>query len=211
LSKKFLLTLGAYGDLGQTKLNATQDLIRETFTFDPVAGDVTLDSVSDRKDVKGKIILPASYTFGFVLQKFPLTNKEAGWMLGIDFEQQNWSKYRFYGQPDSVRNEWELRVGGQLNPIPKKNYFSHAAYRFGFFAGPDYVKVGQKLSRFGASFGMGLPLGFSRQAPGQISIINLAIEYSKRGNDNNVLRENIFRVSLGFSLSDMWFGKRKFD
>jgi hypothetical protein len=210
LNDNLMLTLGAYGNWGQ-KLNGTQDILRETFTYDDNLGEVRLDSVSDRRDVKGKIEMPSAYTVGFVLQKFVVPNKEGGWLIGVDFNQQNWDNYRFYGQVDSVRNKWEVRVGGQLNPVPKRNYFSNVAYRFGFFYGPDYIKVGQKLNQFGATFGMGLPLALSRQAPNQSTFINLAFEYSKRGNNDNLLKENMFRFSLGFSLSDIWFIKRKYD
>jgi hypothetical protein len=210
LNKKMQLTVGAYGSWSQ-KLSARQDILRETFVFDDNLGEVRLDSISDQRNIKGKIILPASYTIGFVLQKLAVINKEGGWMLGIDFMQQNWDKYRFYGQTDSVQNRWELRVGGQLNPIPKRNYFSRVAYRAGLFTGPDYIKVGQKLTQFGGSFGMGLPVALSRQAPNQVTFVNIALEYSKRGNNDNVLKESMFRFSLGFSLSDAWFIKRKYD
>jgi len=210
LNNKIVLTIGAYGSWSQ-KLNATQDILRETFVFDDNLGEVRLDSISDQRNIKGKIVLPASYTIGFVLQKMAVINKEGGWLLGIDFMQQNWNQYRFYGHTDSVRNKWEVRVGGQLNPIPKRNYFSRVAYRVGLFTGPDYIRVGQKMSQFGGSFGMGLPVGFSRQAPNQATIINVAFEYSKRGNNNNLLKESMFRFSLGFSLSDAWFIKRKYD
>jgi hypothetical protein len=72
--------------------------------------------------------------------------------------------------------------------------------------------VDQKLSQFGVSFGMGLPIvNYNRLSPGQATLINLAFEYGKRGNNNNLLRENTFRFSLGFSLSDFWFVKRKYD
>ncbi len=210
LNKKMLLTIGADGSLSQ-KLNATQDKLRETFVFDTNLGDVRLDSIADLRNVKGKIILPATYTVGFILQKLQVINKEGGWLLGVDFMQQNWSQYRIYGQSDSVQNTWQLRVGGQLNPIPKRNYFSQVAYRAGFFTGPDYIKVGQKMSVMGASFGMGLPVALSRQAPYQVTIVNVAIEYSKRGNNNNILKESMFRFSVGFSLSDAWFIKKKYD
>ena len=210
VNDKMQLTAGVYGNLGQ-KLNANQDVIRETFVFDDNLGNVRLDSVSDIRDVKGKIEMPSSFTIGFVLQKYAVMNKEGGWMLGLDFSQQNWDNYRYYGTKDSVQNKWEVRVGGQFTPVPKRNYFSNVAYRFGFFTGPDYIKVGQKLSQFGASFGLGLPLAISRQAPNQTTYINLAFEYSKRGNNDNLLKENLFRFSLGFSLSDIWFIKRKYD
>lgn len=211
LNERVSLTVGAYGNWGQ-KLNATQDVLRETFQYDVNLGEIRLDSVSDKRDVKGKIEIPTAVTVGFVLQKYPIPGKEGGWLFGVDFSQQNWSQYRYYGQADALVNKWELKVGAQLNPKPvARNYFSQVAYRFGFFTGPDYINVGSKLTQTGGSFGMGLPMAFSRQAPNQISIINLAFEYSKRGNNNNLLKENMFRVSLGLSLSDIWFIKRKYD
>jgi len=75
----------------------------------------------------------------------------------------------------------------------------------------DYIKVKDDLPLFGASFGFGLPVRTSRYAPGQGTIFNLGFEYMKRGDDNNLLKENIFRFSLGLSLTDFWFGKKKYE
>lgn len=209
-AKNISFTLGAFGSWGQ-KLNATQDQIRETYYYDANFGNVRLDSVSDVKDIKGKLELPASYTVGFMIQKPTIPNKEMGWMIGADLSMQQWDNYRFYKQRDSVQNNWLLKVGVQLNPIPKRNYFSNVSYRFGFFMGPDYVRVGNKLSQLGGSFGLGMPVAISRQAPNQLTMINLAFEYGRRGNEDNILRESLFRLSIGFSLSDFWFVKRKYD
>ena len=210
VSSKVMLTIGAYGNWGQ-KVDATQDVLRETYTFDGSLGNLRLDSVSDRRNIKGKISLPSAYTVGFVAQKTAIVNKEGGWLIGVDFTQQNWDKYRFYGQADSVKNSWQIKIGGQLNPIPKRNYFSNVAYRFGFYMGPDYIKVKNELPQFGATFGLGLPVALSRQAPNQVTLVNLSFEYGKRGNNDNLLKESTFRVSLGFSLSDFWFIKRKYE
>jgi hypothetical protein len=210
ISKKVSLTLGAYGSWAQS-IDAKQDLLRETFTYDVNLGNVRLDSVSDITNVKGKIDLPASYTAGFVIAKAPVYNKEGGWLIGADFTMQQWDKYRYYNQVDSVQDSWMVRVGLQFNPIPKSNYFSNVSYRFGFFMGPDYVKVGNKLNQIGGSFGLGLPIRMNRQVPNQITLVNLAFEYGKRGNEQNFLNESLFRLSLGFSLSDFWFVKRKYD
>jgi len=212
-SKHISLSLGTYGNWGQ-KINASQDILRETFVFDDALGDVRLDSVSDRKNITGKIVMPSSFTFGFALQKPVIMikdRKEMGWMFGVDFTMNNWSKYRFYGATDSVQNNWQIKIGGQITPVPTKNYFSNVTYRFGLRFGPEYIKVGHKMNSFATTFGMGLPIALNRQAPNQYSIINLAFEYGKRGNNANQLRENMFRFSLGFSLSDLWFGKRKYD
>jgi len=208
-AKKLSLTVGAFGNWKQN-LEASQDVLRETFVFNQNIGEVRLDSVSDQRNISGILIYPSSFTIGFVLQKSPF-GKNGGWLIGMDFTQQDWDDYRLYGNQDSVRNKWEVRAGGQFNPAPGRNYFSNVTYRAGFFFGPDYVQVQNKLPLFGASLGMGLPIPLSRQSPNQYSIIQLAFDYTKRGNNNNLLQENIYRISVGFSLSDYWFQKRKYD
>ncbi len=210
VNKNMVLSLGAYGNWEQ-KLNGTRDIIRETYYYDESIGNIRIDSVLDQKDIKGTIIYPSSYTAGFVLEKF-VTTQEAGWLIGVDYSQSKWSDYRSYGQADpTIRDKWELRAGVQLRPVPKLNYFSNVTYRAGAFFGPDYIHINQKLPVFGATFGLGLPLrNFSRQSE-QYTLINLAFEFIKRGNNDNVLKENLFRLSAGFSLSDIWFVKRKYE
>jgi hypothetical protein len=213
LDSSVFITFGAYGNIKQT-LNGSQDIIRETFFYDANGGNVRIDSVSESKDVKGKIEYPSSFTAGFTIQRIP-DNKKGGWLIGVDFSQSNWKDYRFYGQADSVQNKWELRVGGELRPSlssARKSYFGNVAYRAGFFFGPDYVKVKEKLPVLGVTFGLGLPIrNYNRQSPGQATMINLAFEYIKRGNNNNLLKENMFRISAGFSLSDFWFVRKKYE
>jgi len=211
LSKDLFLTIGAYGNWEQS-LKATMDKVNGTYYYDESSGYVTLDSVYVQKNIKGEIIYPASYTAGFIIER-PLTTKKAGWLFGIDYALSKWSNYRSFGQVDpSVQDKWELRVGVQLKPVPRSNYFSNVSYRAGTFFGPDYVHVNEKLPVLGVSFGMGLPLfNYNRQSVGQATQINLAFEFIKRGNNDNVLKENLFRVSAGFSLSDFWFKKRKYD
>ncbi|HKO80432.1 MAG TPA: hypothetical protein VJU78_08560, partial [Chitinophagaceae bacterium] len=206
----YRLILGISGNWKQ-QLNASRDIIRETYFFDESSGNVRIDSVSDQRNIHGEITYPGSYTAGFVFEKFAKA-KEAGWLIGIDYVQNKWSDYRIYGQVDpAVRDKWEIRAGAQLTPVPKANYFSNVTYRAGAFFGPDYIHVDKKLPVFGASFGMGLPLrNFNRQNE-QYTVVNLAFEFIKRGNNDNVLKENLFRVSAGFSLSDLWFTKRKYD
>jgi hypothetical protein len=212
LDSSTFITLGAYGNLKQN-LNASQDLIRETYFYDANAGNTRIDSVYQKNNIKGTIEYPASYTAGFTLQRIPQL-KKAGWLIGIDFSQSNWKDYRFYGQADSTRNKWEIRVGGEMRPsatAARKGYWGNVAYRAGFFIGDDYIQVKQKLPLFGGTFGLGLPLRNFNRLNNQVSFINLAFEYIKRGNNNNVLKENMFRISAGFALSDLWFIRKKYE
>ena len=212
LNRKLLLHLGVYGNLKQS-IGATQDVLRHTVVGSQ-AGDVQLDSVYEKKDVKGTIIYPASYAAGFVIEKKldPQNNKYGSWLVGLDFVQSNWKDYRFYGAQDSVQNSWQVKMGGEVRPEPKHNYFSNVTYRAGLMFGQDYIHVVDKLPVWGLSFGVGLPLAnYNQLARTQASIINLAIEFVKRGNNNNLLKDNYLRLSVGFSFSDLWFIKRKYE
>jgi hypothetical protein len=204
--------LGAYGNWEQ-KLKGNRDIIRETYFYDETSGNVRIDSVLDQKSLKGTIVYPTSYTAGFVIEKYiDMVAKNPGWLIGVDYTNTKWSDYSVYGQADpTIRDKWEVRAGLQLRPVPKTNYFSLVTYRAGAFFGPDYIYLNKKLPVFGATFGMGLPLrNFSRQTE-QYTLINLAFEFIKRGNNDNLLKENLFRLSAGFSLSDVWFIKRKYE
>ncbi|MDP9229625.1 MAG: hypothetical protein M3O67_03005 [Bacteroidota bacterium] len=202
--------IGAFGNLNNN-LDASQDVIRETFVRTSDNGDLRLDSVYEQKGIKGQITYPSSYGIGFVAER-QQTIEKGGWLFGIDFLQSKWNRYRFFGATDLVQNNWELKIGGQLRPKPARNYWSNVAYRAGFSVGPDYIYVQQKLQQVGVSFGLGLPLfNYNRLSPGQYSVANLALEYNKRGNNNNLLKENLFRVSVGLAFSDLWFGKRKYE
>lgn len=64
----------------------------------------------------------------------------------------------------------------------------------------------KKLSQFGVSVGAGFPLKLKRAFyETQYSVMNIALEYGSRGNSSNNIRENILHISVGFSLSDIWF------
>lgn len=212
LNDRYLLRLGAYGNLKQT-LNGNQSILRETFNRTAL-GDVQLDSVYQKLNIKGEVIYPSSYGAGFIFEKKPdyQNNKYGEWLLGVDFIQDNWDEYRFYGAVDSVRSNWQLKIGTQIRPEPKHNYFSNVYYRAGLFVGKDYVHVQDDLPVAGLSFGMGLPLAnYNQLARTQVSTINVSFEYIKRGNNDNLLKENLFRISVGLSFSDLWFVRRKYE
>ena len=203
------MNLGLSGNLKQT-LSGEQDVTVETFGRDFASGDITLDSVYQVTGQEGEVIYPASYTFGFVINH--QKSRGDGWMVGADFLTQQWDEFRFFGASDAVKNNWQLRVGGQLRPRPGRAYLSNVAYRAGFYTGPDYITAGGDLPQWGVTLGLGLPLiNYNRISQNQFSMINLGFEYGTRGNNDNVLKENFFRFSLGLNFSDLWFIKRRYD
>lgn len=207
--------LGVFGNVKHT-LNASTDIVRETFFKGSDGGTYRLDSVYEQRNIKGTIIYPASLGGGFLAEQLP-DEKKTGWLVGVDFIQTKWSDYRFNGQPDSVRNNWQLKIGGQLRPAFKESKYKNlVAYRAGFFVGKDYLHIhNQRLPEFGITAGLSLPIAnlkdASRRFRTQYSVVTVSAEYIKRGNKQSILQENLFRLSVGFSLSDLWFTKRKYD
>ena len=207
--KETALRLGASGNWEQT-LDATRDLMRETFITDINGSNQRVDSVNSSLGERGELVYPASYTMGFILEHSETNG--TGWLFGVDYVTSQWNNYKLFSEVDAVQNSSHLRIGGQIRPRPSQNYLNNIAYRAGFFIGTDYIKVKEELPQYGFTFGLGLPIGnYSRLSPGQFTMFNLGFEYSKRGNENNLLKENLFRVSVGFNFSDLWFNKRRYD
>ena len=204
LDKSSYLRLGAYGSL-QQNLNASEDLVVNTFEYSQSGAIDTVDIIDRKKDISGNIKYPASYGAGLIY------DKPGKWMIGIDYAAEKWSSYRFYEAKDMVQDSWEVRIGGQLAPKLGKTYWSAVSYRAGFTYGKDNVYVNnQNLPKWSVSAGASLPM--RRPAyTNQFSVINILLEYGNRGNSSNPLRENTFRIGVGLSLTDIWFLKRKYD
>lgn len=206
LSKTMSLKLGAYAQL-QNSLSATRNILTETFEYSQTQGQMQKDSVSLIGNQKGKIVLPATYGFGFTLEK------DLTWSVNAEYSLTNWTDYRYYDQEDEVQNTWTFRMGGSLIPNYKSNkYWGLVQYRAGFYIGPDYVTVNKNLPMYAITFGASFPVrkyGYHLYS-GQATTINTSFEIGSRGNKNNSLRESFYRISVGLSLSDIWFNKRSY-
>ena len=109
----------------------------------------------------------------------------------------------------TFENSTRYSLGGYYIP----NYNSYSGYfkRVTYRAGLRYENTGlviqdKSITDFAANIGFGLPLG------GTFSKINIGLEMGKRGTKYyNLVEENYFNISVGLSLSDKWFVKRKFD
>ena len=139
---------------------------------------------------------------GFSLEK---KNK---WLIGADFNWNNWADYTYKGINDSLNNSFRISIGGMIKPnYNSSNYLKRITYRAGFRYEPGYLKIrGEQINEFGISFGLGLPLRKSK------STINLGVEFGKKGTQTNgLIEENFTKFTIGFSAYDFWFFKRKFD
>jgi hypothetical protein len=204
--KNASLRFGAYGTL-QKAYGATKDELVETYDYNVQTSDEqTIDTVSYKPGQKGKVQLPATFGAG-------VTYSNEHLMIGADYETTQWDNYRYFGQKDLVKNSWNAKVGLQYIPASPgaTGYFNYVKYRAGFSFGQDYIAVDHSLPVYTISLGGAFPMKLKHSFyDHQYSIMNFSFEYGNRGNDQNNISENIYKVSLGFSLSDIWFLRQKY-
>lgn len=165
------------------------------------------ENVYDSEDVlvnDTKIKLPSKFSFGAGI------GQAKKWLIGSEITFQNTSKLgnRFDDITGATfENSTKISIGGYY--IPKydsyNGYWNRVVYRAGFrHENTGLVINNESIKDYGVNFGFGLPLG--------ISNINLGFEFGKKGTTtNNLIEEKYFNVSVGLSLSDIWFKKRKID
>ncbi len=135
------------------------------------------------------------------------------WFIGAEYASVGSSSYAdsfsFRGDNGEYEDASQFSIGGFY--IPQYNSFSNYLERVVYRAGFRYDETGlivndESINEFGMSFGLGLPVGSN------FSNINLGIELGQRGTrDSGLIQENFLRLSVGLSLNDKWFTKRKFD
>ena len=153
-----------------------------------------------------KIKLPSKLSFG---SGFGQVKK---WLVGgeISFIQNSVMSNRFTDiNGATFENPVRYSLGGFFIP----NYNSYSSYykRMVYRGGLRYENTGlviqdKSITDFAANIGLGMPLG------GTFTNINIGLEIGKRGTKYyNLVEENYINLSVGLSLSDKWFVKRKFD
>uniref|UniRef100_UPI002FDB7BC7 hypothetical protein n=1 Tax=Flavobacterium sp. TaxID=239 RepID=UPI002FDB7BC7 len=152
------------------------------------------------------IKLPSKITFG---SGFGEVKK---WLVGgeITFMNTNVTSNRFTDiSGSSFENSIRYSIGGYF--IPNYNSYSNYLKKIVYRGGLRYENTGlvlqnKSITDFAANIGLGLPLG------GTFSSINVGLEVGKRGTVYyNLVEENYVNLSIGLSLSDRWFVKRKYD
>jgi hypothetical protein len=202
LNESRTLTLGAIYS-NNWNLNAKREYIAYTFSggYDGVVESLQ-DTIAYNPEEKGTITIPQRFGAGFALVE------KDRWLIGADFEWQNWENFTAFGVTDSLDNAWRVAVGGQYSPkhtsissLAKRMY-----YRLGFRYANSYLSLyNTPINEYGISFGLTIPLKKSRTA------IDLGFEYGRRGTtDNNLIQENFLNFSVGFSIHENWFHKRKY-
>jgi hypothetical protein len=138
--------------------------------------------------------------------------QEFKWTVGADITLQNWSDFvDFSGSNQNFKNSFSIGVGGELTPDVSSvdNYLARMTYRFGInYATLPYVpraSTGEQVRDIGVTFGWTLPVA-------RFSSIDMAFKIGQRGDvGDNYIRENYYRIYIGFTFNDQWFIKTRYD
>ena len=151
------------------------------------------------------LTIPSKLAVGFGLGQ----NKK--WMLGteITFQKSSSMGNRFNDINNvNYENSTRFALGGFY--IPNYNSFSKYYEKIIYRGGVRYENTGLIINNtsvkdYAVTAGIGLPL------MGVFSNINVGLEYGQRGTTSaNLVQENYTNISIGFSLNDKWFQKRRF-
>ena len=183
------------------------------------------DTVLNENNLRGKTHLPMCFSAGFSATFNKL------WMVAADYRTDMWSKIDKNLFNDSFGNSSQISLGFAYRPDPDVDFSesvkakgkrkARIEYRFGFrMLNTGYLFLDNKkeitaLKEYGISFGFGIPKTRTdvdgRNKILLKSLFNFTAEYIHRGNTlNGMLAENVFRLTIGFTLADNWFKQRKF-
>jgi hypothetical protein len=157
----------------------------------------------DRTEVK----IPTTTTLGLGY------GEDKKWFMGAEYSFQDMGDFtnEFVIAEDVAYQAASSYAFGAFF-VPDYTSFTSFLKRVTYRAGLRYDKSGivvrgSEINNFGITFGLGMPMGQSG-----FSNLNLGFEFGRRGTTvANLVEENYLKVSVGLSLNDRWFLKRRID
>ncbi len=202
LKNEVNLTLGVSSNTQMDVSSVLDSRWERTFLTSGIVQNV--DTIYSNVGEKGTVVLPSKFSAGVAL------SKGIDWMVGFDITQEQWNNYQNFGKADSALVN-STRFNLAVSTVPDKNairkFWKNTLYRFGAYYDTGNIKLGdQNLAAYGFTIGAGFPV---RRAA---SRLNLAFEVGSRGTiENNLIRETYFNATMGMTINDWWFIKRKYD
>jgi hypothetical protein len=165
-------------------------------------GFTSYDTISHYEGVKGSLYLPSYWGAGV----FARLNSQ--WAGGLDFQWQNWEKFEIFDAQENLNNTYNIALGVKHNPNVQtySNFLSRLEYQAGLRYGQTYLNLNeQAINEFGISFGISMPIRRT------LNGLNVSFELGQRGStENNLIKENLYRINIGVNVHERWFVRRRF-
>lgn len=201
LKNDYRLTIGASG-AGGTNIRGRRDVLQTLVASNSFESNI--DTVYMVENEKGKIFIPADFTAGFMLQQ------SEKWMLGAEFNFQQWSRYRSFNQDQKLKDSWRISAGGQYMPTPKLSYRAGIRYE------RTYINLNNTpVNDYALSLGAGVPIRLTsteRRTFDNKTMLHFTLEAGQMGTtSNNLVKQQYVRFYVGITANELWFIKRKYD
>ncbi len=208
------VTIGGSGQISQ-ELQGEQHARLETFR----GNTIPVPGVNIRDTVGPFVTRSIGYTPS-TFQVGMMFKKDNAWKVGTDVRWENWSKYRTpTGQKDdNLTNSYTFSLGGEIIPDIDRKGWRSFAYRLGSRMGTKHFVLNAKqVDNFGITIGMGIPkrtilIVNDIKQKYTFYPFNIALEFGRSGSiKDNLIRNTYFKSTIGLSLNDKWFNKRKIE
>ncbi len=209
LQYKGALAGGKYFTVGATigpeaEINAQSDFLSYSYAG-TVLGNIRIkDTLQASDEGISSIVYPTEGSIGVGF------GKHNSWFMGVDYQFKNWSNYNLNDLGDTLNNSYRFALGGYWTPDWSSvgNYLKRVQYRAGLYYSATNLELrGQVINDAGMTFGVALP--FLNKS---LSTLNFGVQLGRKGTiENDLIRERYLRFTVGLSLNDRWFAKRKID
>lgn len=200
ITKNVVQTIGISGSLS-TLINTESDYLA---LVDGVRRQLE-DTVKYTPGALGNFHLPLTVRLGYSLERLQK------WQLTAEYQQSTYPN----GALPGMSEYHTFRFGANICPnfSATRKFFKTNVYRAGFFTGSTPFTIGgQQAMEWGVTGGITIPVTVPFTGNTVKSGINFSIEYHERGTINqNLIKEQYWRFTLGFTLADRWFIKPKIE
>jgi hypothetical protein len=206
LKEKSKLTFGYFGNLNNP-LSTSYNVAVYNYILTNLGEEIIRDTALYIFDQKGSITLPLEMGVGMGFKKGERINVVA------DLALTDWRQYKYIDGLSDLNRNYRTAIG--VDFVPEKYAAGRGAlarrlhYRLGASYQTGYIRVLTKdVSTWFVSAGIGIPVGIGRLS----SMVNVSGQYGQTGPGlPNTLSENFWKVNFGFTFSDRWFQKFRYD
>lgn len=206
MKEKVKFTFGYFMNLNN-KMDYNYNSVAYNYILTGAGDEVIRDTVMYNIDQRGRLTLPMEQGIGVGFKKGERIH------LVADFALTGWKNFKYPLDAGVLNNNYRVGIG--INFVPEKYAAGRGAfgkrinYRLGASYETGYINLkGNDMRTYMVSAGLGLPVGIGRLS----SMVNVSLQYGQMGTlDNNLTRENFWRVNFGFTFCDRWFQKFRYD
>lgn len=206
LKQRFRVTYGAYMNVGSS-VGTTYDDVALTYILNTSGQEIVRDTLVYNVEKSGSQKLPAEIGIGLGFKKGERLQ------IVVDAARTSWKGWLVNGVNQGLTDNLRLAVG--VNYVPDKDaagkgvYARRMQYRFGAQYQSGYISIrNTNVPDYSISVGAGLPIGYKYVS----SMVNVFARVGVMGSTaNNLVMEKYFRFGVGFTFTDRWFQKFRYD